>query len=244
MITKILKTIIPVTQNDGGPIALGLRNNTLYYLKANIVPIEAESKKQSECIIKIVNVTDFSQEIQHRFFKKDVCKFPIKNFTPYAEDFCICGLGYNFPNYNNNPKFLFLELTYIRDDLIDNLKTSKEKKEDLYLIIERYLNDDFKGAISDISIFGEYIAKEIAKKTNKLIKDFRTALNILVNVKMSKQTKINYNYIGSLLWPLYYVRNQKLHPYHKINFNGNTADLCFTNLSEIMRYLSENGVKF
>lgn len=61
---------------------------------------------------------------------------------------------------------------------------------------------------------------------------------------MSKQTKINYNYIGSLLWPLYYVRNQKLHPYHKINFNRNTADLCFTNLSEIMRYLSEDGIRF
>ena len=166
MITKLLKTIITVTQNDGGPITLGLRIDTLHYLKVDIIPIEAESKKQSECIIKIVNVSDFSQEVQHRFFKKDVHKFLIKDFTPFAEDFCICGLGYNFPNYNNNPKFLFLELTYIRDDLIDNLKTSNEKKEDLYLIIDRYLNDDFKGAISDISIFGEYIAKEIAKKTN------------------------------------------------------------------------------
>lgn len=172
MITKLLKTIIPVTKNDGGPIALGLKINTLYYLKADIVPIGAESEKQSEIVIKIVNVLDFSQEIQHRFFKKDVYKFLIKDFTPYAEDFCICGLGYNFPNYNNNPKFLFLELTYIRDDLIDNLKTSKEKKKDLYLIIDRYLNDDFKGAISDISIFGEYIAKEIAKKLIILLKIF------------------------------------------------------------------------
>ncbi len=72
MIIKLLKTIVPVTQKEGGPITLGLSNNTLYYLKANIVPIGAESEKQSECIIKIVNVSDFSQETQHRFFKKDV----------------------------------------------------------------------------------------------------------------------------------------------------------------------------
>ena len=238
--------MIIVTQNDGGPITLGLKIDTLHYLRVKIAPFTAESKKQLECIIKIVNVSDFSQEIQHRFFKEDVYKFLTNSFTPspYAEDFFICGLGYNFPNYNNKPKFLSLELTYIRDDLIDNLKTSKEKKGDLYQIIDRYLNDDFKGAISDISIFGEYIAKEIAKKTNNKIKDFRNALNILVSFNMSKQTKINYNYIGSLLWPLYYVRNQKLHPYHEINFNGNTADICFTNLSEIIRYLSENGIRF
>ena len=102
-----------------------------------------------------------------------------------------------------------------------------------------------ENSISDMSILSEYIAKEIAKKiTKKEPKDFRASVNALVNKKMSGRVKINYNYIGSLLWPLYYVRNEKSHPYHRIEFDKNTSDLCFKNLSELIRYLSSNKVRF
>ncbi len=84
----------------------------------------------------------------------------------------------------------------------------------------------------------------MAKKLKKNPKNFRAAINILVSLKMLEHTKINYNYIGSLLWPLYYVRNQKLHPYHKIEFNKYTMDLCFENLNGIIRYLSLKQIRF
>lgn len=140
---------------------------------------------------------------------------------------------------------MHIEIIYTKTDIINNLKTDKEKKEDLYNIIDRYIKDDFKAAISEMGILSEYIAKEVAKKfIKKKPKDFRVAINSLVNKKMSGRVKINYNYIGSLLWPLYYVRNEKSHPYHRIEFNKNTSNLCFSNLSELICYLSSNKVRF
>jgi hypothetical protein len=61
---------------------------------------------------------------------------------------------------------------------------------------------------------------------------------------MSGHVMINDNYIGSLLWPLYNVRNEKFHPYHKIKFNKDSSDVCFSKLGELIRYLSENKIKF
>ena len=243
MITILLKTLITATQNSSELITLGLNNDKLYYLKAKITPFKKETKKESECVIKIVNISDYNQEVLHRFFKEDVHNFYLRNFTPRFPNLCVCALGYFFPN-SNSTKWLWLELTSVDNNIINNLNTSIEKKEELYSIIDRYLKDDFKSAISEISIFGEYIAKELVKKLKKNPKSFRTALNILVSFNMSKNTKINYNYIGSLLWPIHYIRNQKLHPYHKIKFNKSTMDLCFENLSEIIRYLSSSGIKF
>ncbi len=60
---------------------------------------------------------------------------------------------------------------------------------------------------------------------------------------MTEKTKINYNYLGSVLYPLYYIRNQKLHPYSKINFDESIAELLFTNLSMIIDFLNDNRIK-
>ena len=248
MITKILKTLIIVTERAGGPLSIGLLNNVQNYLKVKIVPVTHELKKFTECLIKIQNYKELSQTVQHRFFKEDIYKFAITDFTPQLPempDLCFCSIIYEFPNYNDNPKMMYIEIFYIKTELIENLKTDKEKKKDLYQIIDRYIKDDFNAAISDMGILSEYIATEIARKIiKKKPKDFRTAINSLVNKNLSGRVKINYNYIGSLLWPLYYVRNQKSHPYHKIEFNRNTSDLCFANLSEVITFLSINKVRF
>ena len=60
---------------------------------------------------------------------------------------------------------------------------------------------------------------------------------------MSAKTKINYNYLGSVLYPIYYIRNQTLHPYSKINIDESIANLLFTNLSSIVDYLDEYQIK-
>ena len=64
-------------------------------------------------------------------------------------------------------------------------------------------------------IFGEFIAKELANKIEKKERDFNGAINTLTHYNLSEKTKINYNFFGSLLAPIYFVRNQKLHPYSK-----------------------------
>ena len=61
---------------------------------------------------------------------------------------------------------------------------------------------------------------------------------------MKKNAKINYPFIGALLWPLYYVRNQKLHPYSEIEFDKSLCITLLRNLSEIINYLSRNQFKF
>ncbi|KKM67408.1 hypothetical protein LCGC14_1471400 [marine sediment metagenome] len=105
------------------------------------------------------------------------------------------------------------------------------------------MQDDYENAINNICIFGEFVAKELSKKINKKNVDFKTAMNLINNYKMKANTKINYNFLGSVLYPIYYCRNQKLHPYSKIDIDEFLAELLFTNLSSIIDYLEENKIK-
>lgn len=85
--------------------------------------------------------------------------------------------------------------------------------------------------------------KNWLKKLKKKNLDFRTAINVITNYKMTEKTKINYNYLGSLLFPIHYIRNQKLQPYSKIEFDEFVAELLFINLSRIIDYIWENKIK-
>jgi len=221
-----------------------------YYLKIEaIVPPEL-NKKINLGHIDIYSLIDHIKILDHDFFIKDTKKFKfeidIDNFELFELKYIEAVLSYDFPNIIDDALYgfiIFIEIKKINNELLDNLKVKSDKLHELYKLIDRFLNDDYIGIIADIGVFAEYIALEITKKINKKPSNFRTAVNNLCNYQISKKTKINYNYLGSLLWPLYYIRNQKSHAYPLIEFNKYLSSTLFSILSEIIRYISEKGIQ-
>ena len=211
-----------------------------YFLSVRIIPFEGSEGKFIPCELNIKDIKGESLFF-HKFFNKCNKKFKCVGIEPIEEQVCYCTISLKF-----DPKadgVLYIELTKIESKTIDNLKMSQIRKEELIRIIDTYIKDDFENAINNICIFGEFITKELAKKIKNQKVDFRNAINSLNNYKMTEKTKINYNYLGSILYPIYYIRNQKLHPYSKIEFDRNIADLIFSSLSRAIDYLSENQIK-
>lgn len=216
-----------------------------YYLKIKAgIP---DDYKELFPLGKVLIYSSDDKEIilDHRFLIKDTIRFECKEIKTYKENLCCAALSYDFPEFKEDWGFItFIEIRKVNLDKVEKLKTKLEKKQEIYKIIDRYLKEDYIGALSDIGVFAEYIAFEIARKVIKKSKNFRSAVDHLCHYKASKKTKINYNYIGSLLWPLYYVRNQKSHAYPLIELNEEVSFTIFTVFSEIIRYLSENEINF
>lgn len=208
--------------------------------------ISISTEKQVGCEI-VIRDKDKKIILENKFF--NTCKIPFttERSEPSQEGLIFANLQLKLLNFEN-PVFFFLEIIEIQDFFIEPLKCSEERKNDLKKIINSYLkpeSDDYTGGIEKICIFGEYLAKEFAKKAKgKSFKEYRAAVNALCNHKMSKRSKINYPYIGSLLWPLYYVRNQKLHPYSIIIFNRRLAETMLSILTQILHYIVDKGFSF
>jgi len=221
-----------------------------YILWVRILIPEDSKVKFSECDVKIKNLSGKKDEFfHHKFLNECSTKFKCDNITPIIESYCLCELFYTFPKYPHDPGVLInTVILKIDNKLIDSLKTSPKRRAELYDIIDRFAKEDYKGTIGDIGIFGEYIAREFVKKAKKAkkqkFKDFGSAVKALTHHQMSKSSKINYAYIGSLLWPLYYIRNQKFHPYQKIDFNAELAEFTIKCLAEIIKYLGVNNIPF
>jgi hypothetical protein len=223
-----------------------------YFLKAFIEIGEEEVLDFSECFIEIINLPDPSRAdeiqeeiMQHKFFTNTKKKFSCEKITPYNGNACMAELFYNFPAFNEAVgKVINIEIYQIKNEVIENLNTNPTKKHELFDIIDRFLNEDYRGALNEIAKLAEYIAYEIAKKVKENISNLNSAVNTLCSLKGSNKEKINYKYLGSLLWPLYYIRNQQLHAYPEIEINHLVAKTAFSILSEIVRYLSKNNIKF
>lgn len=232
----------------------GFSKNSIYYLKFEAF---IDDVKDFECIVRIRDELEDQKVIERkRFFSKASFMFKCKGATSIEiddediednEDFCLIFIEYEFPNFKKSdpPRYLDIEIIEFDSKIIDSMNTKPQIKEDIYDLVNKYLSDDFKGAINEIGTIGEYIAREFAEKIhNKKVGNFRTALNILTNEKKLTRKKINYFYLGSLLWPIYYIRNQKSHPYHKIEFDKSTAKIAMENLSSILNYLAKTKFKF
>ena len=218
-----------------------------YILKVYILIGEESKDKFSECDVKITNLSGKKDEFfHHKFLNNCNVRFECDNIKPIIENYCLCELFYTFPKCPHDPGILIdTNILKIDNKLIDSLVTSTNRRKELYDIIDRFVNEDYKGTVGDVGIFGEYIAREFAKKAKrKNYKDFGSAVDALTHHKMSQRSKINYVYIGSLLWPLYYIRNQKLHPYQKIEFNAELAEFTIKCLAEIIKYLGVNNIPF
>lgn len=202
-----------------------------------------ENVEFPECRVRLINYNDNKMIITHRFFEKGFVRFKIDNITPMYEDFCMIKLYHDFPNLKIPPTYVEMEILEIRADLINPLKISEENKKQLFKMIDFYLNEDFKSALNIMSILSEFFARELAQKAKKKkFNDFGSAVEALVHIDKNRRTKINYIYLGSLLYPIYYIRNQKLHPYHQIEFDESTARMVLFNISELFKHIIEKDI--
>jgi len=240
--TILLTSPIPDDVKRKNNITNILSNNCIYYLK---FAVSLDPDEDLECKVKIIDANSGKVIEKRRFFNNTSFKFNCENATPFYEDICIISVDYEFPNFSESPFYLKIEIIEFIYKIIDALNTNPQKKNEIYELADKYLTADFKGAINEIGVIGEYIAREFAKKIhNRQVRNFRTALNILINENEIRRKRTNYLYLGSLLWPIYYIRNQKSHPYHKIEFNESTAKIAMENLSAILKYLAKTQFKF
>ncbi len=243
MIECILKIEDIFYPQENRQFSINLNTSLDYYLKIEAA-IPEDYKDFPPGKVVIFDSDDQEILFERRFLISDSFQFDFKDLS-YEENLCST-LTYNYSEYKEDWGFItFIELYKINTDMVDKLKTTFVKKKEIHEIIKRYLREDYLGALSDIGILAEYIAFAFDKKLkDKNCNDFRSAVNKLCNFKPSNKTKINYNYVGSLLWPLYYVRNQKSHAYPLIELNDRVASTIFTVFSEMIRYLSVSEIHF
>ena len=216
--------------------------NNLYYLGLKIIRPTDDKRKQIEGWYKIKNIygdkktlidEKFLNIIERRIVKKEESEKDYK--------VCLLGLGINDPL--DTQYLIIAKMSVINKDLIDTLLTSTQRKTELIDLTHRFLTQDFQGAIKEAGIFGEYIAKELLKKLKKKFTNFNSAFKCLTNLPKTSRSKINYNYIGNLLHPIHYVRNEAMHPNPKISLNEITASIVLKNLSGLIEYISINQIK-
>ncbi len=224
------------------PYATGVR----YFIHVEIIIPKDSAKKQAGCEI-LIEDSNGMKILETKFYNKYKQFITTENCELDETPFIFATLKYKLFDFED-PVLIFFDLFEIQDFFIDPLNCSEERKEELRSIINNYLNpvdDDYSGVIEKISIFGEYLAKEFAKKACKRqIRQYRDAVNLLCSYKMTKNTKINYPYMGSLLWSLYYVRNQKLHPYSIIQFDKRLAETLLSILTQILHYTVDKKCRF
>lgn len=139
-----------------------------YFLRVQIIPVEGVNEKFIPCELLITDVKE-KQILSHKFFNECIKSFECKDIEPVRNDYCFCAILLGFSSESEG--ILFIELTEIENKIIEELNVSQNRKDQLYKIIDNYLNEDFEEAINKICIFGEFIAKELAKKIKK--KEFR-----------------------------------------------------------------------
>ncbi len=151
-------------------------------------------------------------------------------------------LSYDFANVDL-PFILLIEIFEIKMKFIDSLNTSKKNKNEILQINIRYLLKNYKDALIRIGTLGEAIAKELMRKLKIPWKDFRGAINALVHKDITR-SRINYQYLGHLLSPLYYIRNQTHHSEPKIEINETVAEFAIKNLTLILEHIYDKNIRF
>lgn len=243
MIEKILTSHRMVVDPLSKMVTI-MRLNFEYYLKVQIIPVEDLTEEFVSCETKVLNISDRTEELlHHKFYNKCSIKFNCVNIKPASgsNEYCWVAIILEFPP--DTECLFFIELIEIEKNIIEDLNLTQTRKTELYKIIDSYLKEDYEEAINKMCIFGEFIAKELANKIEKKDRDFNGAINTLSHYNLSEKAKINYNFFGSLLTPIYFVRNQKLHPYSKLDFDISLSEMLFINLSSIIDNLNENQIK-
>lgn len=139
---------------------------------------------------------------------------------------------------------LNLDISCLNKVLIESLKTTKEHINHLMNIGDLYLYGNFRQTIIEVGKFGEYLTRQFVKKLKKKYSTFKSGVDCLSNHRPKGNSRINYNFIGNMLYPIYYFRNQASHPEPEISLDKTTALVSLENLSYILRYISINQIKF
>ena len=206
----------------------------------NFVPDEDYIKTNFH--LKIYDLGGYKQLLNEKFYDELTKKFGIsQEYLDGSHAQLIC------ENISGNPTYTHINIYSINKLRINKLKFPSNQKRTLKGIIYNFISHKigYRQVINEISILGEYIARELASKLKgRPFLDFGTAIDALSHHKMKKQGKINYTFLGALLWPLYYIRNQALHPYHKIGFSSHLAETLLHNLIEIVDYLIAKKISF
>ncbi len=248
MFNIILQSIYRLTPKNRWMVAapISFAFNNLYYLELEIFRPLDDKRKQIQGRYSIRNIygdrktfinEKFLNIIKRRIVKKEEPEKPLDM------DYKVCLLGLEISDPLDTQYLIVAKMSAINKDLIDTLQTSTQRKTELIKLTQRFLTQDYQGAIKEAGIFGEYIAKEFLKKLKKKFTNFKSAIDCLTNLPKTSRSKINYNYIGNLLHPIYYIRNEAMHPNPEISLNKNTASVVLKNLSGLIKYISINKIK-
>lgn len=248
MFNITLQSIYRLTPKNRWIIAVPIEFsfNNLYYLELEINRPSDDKRKQIEGSYSIRNIygvrktfinEKFLNIIKRRIVKKEEPEKPLDM------DYKVCLLGLGISDPLDTQYLIIAKMSAINKDLIDTLLTSTQRKTELIDLTHRFLTQDYQGAIKEAGIFGEYIAKELLKKLKKQFTNFNSAVKCLTNLPKTSRSKINYNYIGNLLHPIHYIRNEAMHPNPKISLNEITASIVLKNLSGLIKYISINQIK-
>ncbi len=221
--------------------------NNVYYLELEIIPPLSDKRKQIEGKYKIAYIYGDQKTFIDERFLNSIKKRVVKKKDPEQPldiDYKVCLLCLEISDPLDAQYLIRAKMSVINKELIDSLLTSNVKKKDLIALTERFLKQDYKTAIKEAGIFGEYIAKQFLKKLKKKYVSYSSAVNHLSNLKKTNRMKINYKLIGNFLHPIYFIRNEAMHPSSEIPMDETTASLVLTNLSGLITYLSINQIKF
>jgi len=199
-----------------------------------------------ECRVSIYDKIDKQQILTHHFLREGSIRFNTKKIKPVdsSTDVCLIDVLIEYPKKPEGYFYVDAEIIEIDSQTIKNLNVDEKNRESLKNVVNYFINGDYKSSINEICIFGEFIARRFAKKLkHKNFNDFGSAINALSHHKMTKQSKINYPFIGAFLWPIYYVRNHTLHAFSDIKSNMSLSLMLLRNLHEVLKYLVENGIK-
>ncbi|MBA7483636.1 hypothetical protein ES707_19153 [subsurface metagenome] len=218
--------------------------NNEYYLELEIIHTSKDKRKQIEGRYRFAYF--YGNTFIDERFLNSIKKRIVKKEEPEKQpdiDLKVCLLSLEISDPLDTQYFIIAQMSVINNDLINTLLTSTQRKTELIDLTHRFLTQDYQGAIKEAGIFGEYIAKEFLKKLKKQFTNFNSAIKCLTNFKKTSRSKINYNYIGNLLHPIYYVRNEAMHPDPEISLNEITASIVLKNLSGLIKYISINQIK-
>ncbi|MBA7694885.1 hypothetical protein ES703_103500 [subsurface metagenome] len=227
-------------------IPITFKENLRYFIKLHVWSRGLKEYRQIEIFLKIKELTRNGNEIvsrEEKFFNRKVFEWMPESSYPVQE---FTGNGYlslEFPDFQNNTFGIDIEMIQYNHSIVTNLKIEDDKRIWILKAVENYAKDNYRKSINCICLFSEYIAEILAsKRSKKKIKNFREAVNILCNMRMSRKTRINYNFLGALLWPIYYVRNQLAHPHPKIAFDKSLTEMLLENLTQIVKYLANKKI--
>lgn len=245
MFTVTLQSIYNLTPENSwfivAPIAFTFNN--VYYLELDIIPPLSDKRKQIEGRFKIMYIYGGRKTLTDERFLNSIKKRIVKKEEPgkpLDKDYKVCLLGLEIRDPLDTQYFIRAKMSVINKDLIDSLLTTNVKKKDLIDLTERFLKQDYKSAIKEAGIFGEYIAKQFLNKLKKNFTSFNSAVNHLSHLDKTSRMKINYKLIGNYLHPIYFLRNEAMHPNPEIPMGETAASLVLTNLSGLVKYLSAN----